>query len=59
MLIQKAVKTTKKVFYDKKLVEGFPNADEVIKDFLFVTRRRSSLEESKGCRSMIIFICVT
>ena len=58
MLIQKAVKLTKIVFCDKKLVDGFPNADEVIKDFLYVTRRRSKLEETKGCRSMIIFISI-
>ena len=47
ILIQRAVETTIQILYDKGLFEGFPNADEVLKDFLFVTRRRGDLEQNK------------
>ena len=47
ILIQRAVKTTTQIHYDKGLFDGFPNADKVLKDFLFVTRRRGDLEENK------------
>ena len=45
ILIQRAVKTTIQIFYDKGLFDNFQNADEVSKDFLFVTRRRGDLSE--------------
>ena len=45
VLIQRAVKTTIQVLYDEGLFKSFPNADEVLKDFLFVTRREGDLEE--------------
>ena len=45
VLIQRAVKTTIQILYDKGLFDAFPNADEVLKDFLFVTRRRDDLEK--------------
>ena len=46
ILIQRAVKTTIQIFYDKGLFDDYANAEEVIKDFLFVTRRRGDLEEA-------------
>ena len=46
ILIQRAVKTIQ-ILYDKVLFDGFPNADQVLKDFLFVTRHRGDLEENK------------
>ena len=39
-----------KVFFDK-----FPNADEVLKSFLFVIRRGGGLGESKSSHSLILF----
>ena len=44
ILIQRAVKTIQKLF-DKGLFDSFPNADKVLKDFLFVTRRRPGLKK--------------
>ena len=44
------------MLYDKGLFDGFPNADEVLKDFLFVTRHRGNLEQNKRCHSMILFM---
>ena len=40
ILIQRAVKTTIRTLYDKDLFDNFQNVDEVLKDFLFTTRRR-------------------
>ena len=45
ILIQRAVKTTIQILYDKGLFDNFQNADEVLKDFLFTTRRRPDLSE--------------
>ena len=45
ILIQRALKTTIQIIYDKGLFNAFPNADKVLKDFLFVTKRRADLEE--------------
>ena len=45
ILIQRAVKTTIQILYDKGLFDNFQNADEVLKDFLFTTRRREDLSE--------------
>ena len=45
ILIQRAVKTTIKILYDKGLFDKFGNADKVLEDFLFTTRRRGDLEE--------------
>ena len=45
ILIQRAVKSTIRIFYDKGLFDNFQNADKVLKDFLFVTRRREDLEK--------------
>ena len=45
-LIQKAVKTTTiQILYDKGLFDKFQNADKVLEDFLFTTRRRPDLSE--------------
>ena len=35
ILIQRAVKTTIQILYDKGLFDNFQNAEEVLKDFLF------------------------
>ena len=45
ILIQRAVKTTIQILYDKGLFDNFRNAEEVLKDFLFVTGRRGDLED--------------
>ena len=45
ILIQRAVETTIQLLYDKSLFDSFQNAEEVLKDFLFITRRRGDLEE--------------
>ena len=45
ILIQRAVKTTIQILYDKGLFDNFQNADEVLKDFLFTTRRRPDLSD--------------
>ena len=45
VLVQKAVKTTIQILYDKGLFKNYSNADEVLKDFLFTTRRKGDLEE--------------
>ena len=45
ILIQRAVKTTIQILYYKGLFDNFQNADEVLEDFLFTTRRRSDLSE--------------
>ena len=45
ILIQRAVKTTIQILYDKGLFDNFQNADKVLEDFLFVTRRRGDLSK--------------
>ena len=45
VLIQRAVKTTIQILYDKGLFDTFQNADKVLEDFLFTTRRRPDLSE--------------
>ena len=39
------MKTTIQILYEKELFDNFPNADELLKKTLFVTRRRGDLEE--------------
>ena len=46
ILIQRAVKTTIQILYDKGLFDNYANADKVLEDFLFVTRRRGGLSEN-------------
>ena len=45
ILIQRAVKTTIQILYDKGLFDHYTNADKVLEDFLFTTRRRGDLEK--------------
>ena len=45
ILIQRAVKTTIQILYDKGLFDNFQSAEEVLKNFLFTTRRRPDLEK--------------
>ena len=45
ILVQRAVKTTIQILYDRGLFDNFQNAEEVLKDFFFVTRRRGDLEK--------------
>ena len=44
-LIQRAVKTTIQVLYDRGLFDNYANAVKVSEDFLFTTRRRGDLSE--------------
>ena len=41
ILIRRAVKTTIQVLYDRGLFDNYANADKVLEDFLFTTRRDS------------------
>ena len=45
ILIQRAVKPTIQILYDNGLFDKFQNADKVLEDFLFTTRRRPDLSE--------------
>ena len=44
-LIQRAVKTTIQILYDKGLF-NYANAEKILEDFLFTTRRRGDLSEN-------------
>ena len=44
-LIQTTVKTTIQILYDKGLFDNYANADKVLEDFLFTSRRRGDLSE--------------
>ena len=43
VLIQRAVKKTIEILHDKELFDSFPNADKVLKDFLFVQQHKPGL----------------
>ena len=45
VLIQRAVKTTVQILYDKGLFDNYVNADKVSEDLLFTTRRRGDLDK--------------
>ena len=45
ILIQRAVKTTIQILYDKGLFDNYANADKVLEDFLLTSRRRGDLSE--------------
>ena len=45
ILVQRAVKTTIQILYDKGLFDNYANADKVLEEFLFVTRRRGDLSD--------------
>ena len=46
ILVQRAIKTTIQILYDKRLIDNFQNTDKVLEDFLFTTRRRGDLEDN-------------
>ena len=46
ILVQRAVKTTFQILYDKGLFDNYANADKVLEDFLFTSRRRGDLSEN-------------
>ena len=45
ILIHRVVKITIQILYDKGLFDNYANADNVLEDFLFTTRRRGDLSE--------------
>ena len=45
ILVQRAVKTTIQILYDKGLFDNYANADKVLEDFSIITRRRDNLSE--------------
>ena len=45
ILIQRAVKTTIQILYDRGLFDNYANADKILEDFLLTTRRREDLSE--------------
>ena len=45
ILVERAVKTTIQILYDKRLFDNFQLADKVLESFLFTTRRRGDLSE--------------
>ena len=45
ILVQRAVKTTIQILYDKGLFDHYTNSEKVLEDFLFTTRRRGDLSE--------------
>ena len=45
VLIQRAVKITIQILYDKGLFDKYANADKVSEDIVFTTRRRGGLSE--------------
>ena len=45
ILIQRAVKTTIQILYDKGLFDNYAIADKILEEFLFTTRRRGDLSD--------------
>ena len=45
ILIQRAVKITIQILFDRGFFDNFQNADKVLEDFLFTTRRKGDLSE--------------
>ena len=45
ILIQRAVEATIQILYDNGLFDNYANADKVLEEFLFVTRRRGDSSE--------------
>ena len=45
VLIQRPVKTTIQILYDKSLFDNYANADKVLEVFLCTTRRRGDISE--------------
>ena len=44
-LVQRAIRTTIQILYDKGLFDNYANADKLLEDFLFTSRRRGNLSE--------------
>ena len=56
VLIEKAVKTTIQILYDKVLFDTYDNADEILKDFLFIEvndRRRTDVNQINAIDKVI------
>ena len=45
MLIERAVKTTIRILYEKNVFDNYDNVDAVIKDYLVIARRTPDLDE--------------
>ena len=45
ILIRRAVKTTIQIQYNRGLFDNYTNAENILEDFFFTTRRRSDLEK--------------
>ena len=45
IFIERAVKTTIQILYDKALIDNFQNADKILKVFFFTTRPGGDLPE--------------
>ena len=45
ILIQRAVKTTIQILYDKGLFDNYTNAEKVLEDFLCTSKRRGDLSQ--------------
>ena len=45
VLVQRVVKMTIQILYDEDLFDNYANADKVLEEFLFTTRRRGDLSE--------------
>ena len=48
ILVPRAIRTTIQIFYDEGLFDNYTNADKVLEDFLFTTRRRGDLSEDNA-----------
>ena len=57
-LIQRAVKTTIQILYDKGLFDNYSNADKISEDFLFTTRRREDLSEDNAKLHLYEYLCL-
>ena len=56
ILVQRAVKTAIQILYDEGLFDDYANADKVLEDFLFTTRRRGDLSEQVNDNEIQYFI---
>ena len=45
ILLHRAVKTTIQILYDEGLFDNYANANKVLENFLFTTRRKEDLSE--------------
>ena len=45
ILVQRAIRTTIQILYDRGLFDNYTNADKVLEDFLFTSRRSGDLSE--------------